>query len=247
MPRSPFSVGMLITTNGRADLLRRSLARLTELTVPEDILVVDDGTEDDSVKQVVRTFETNLPIRYVYHHNPGVTLCCEARNVGLRLMSSPLLITCEPEVMFVTDVVRQMAQLHLTMPKEVLTAGTVYAAPKAGVYDLRQSEKRVGWVATYCALYARSWLMAVNGWDEQFPGSWGWDDTDLITRLGLLGIGQARRPEIEVFHQWHKPNQADQSENEQHFRAKTFHQDMNDKTDMQANKEKEWGVLRPRP
>lgn len=240
-------IGLLITTRGRADLLSNSLDRLAGHTLPNEILVVDDGTEDRSVEQVCRRFDSQLPLRYVYHHNPGATLCCEARNVGLKLLDTPLIITSEPEIAFESNVVSQMRSLHDKFPDKIITAGTVFVAPSAGVLNPGECERRLGWSATYCALYARSWLMEVNGWDEEFPGTWGWDDTDLLTRLRLKGHGQHISDQIEVLHQWHEPNQDNQSVNEQHFRSKTFHQDWTDLTDAVANKEREWGVLRARP
>ena len=74
---------MIITTHNRAHLLDTSLRRLQRMTLPDEILVIDDGG-DDNTEQVCITAMQYIPrpIRYVYNDNPGQSICSMARNIG---------------------------------------------------------------------------------------------------------------------------------------------------------------------
>lgn len=228
---------LLITTMNRGPLLRVSLEKLVSggFTLPDEILVVDDGGNDDT-EQVCATAADFLPIRYLYHDNPGASLCSEARNVGIMHTDADAIITCEPEVFFETDVIAQMLALHAEHPEDIINAGTVHKRKRDGGQDTL-----VEWVATHCALYMRDWLLEVGGWDESFPDNWGWDDTDLVTRLGRRGHGMQKATEIVVIHQWHPTTTIDQGPNSSHFLAKKLHR--SDEHTV-ANKGVEWGKLK---
>lgn len=230
---------LAITTFNRTPQLRASLCRLAELTLPDEILVVDDGGSDDC-EFMLGEFP-NLPIRYIYNHNPGETLYTLARNIGIREATGDLWITTDPEILFETDVIAQLLTLHERHPLHMVQAGTVV--------NLNEQGLAVGtltkWVAPHCCLGRREWLLDVGGFDESFPFVWGWDDTDLFTRLRLNGIAQHMAPEVIVRHQWH-PSMArhGQHENEAHFKAKSFWPDWKDLTDVVANRDQDWGRIR---
>ncbi len=229
---------LLITTMNRGSLLRNTLAELVKghLTLPDEILVIDDGGADDTA-QVCSAMADFLPVRYVFHNNPGQKLCSEARNVGLKLTDAEVIITCEPECYFETDVVAQMLRCHEHHPADVINAGTVHKLNEHGGRHTLNN-----WVATHCALYERAWLMDIGGWDESFPDPWGWEDTDLLTRLSATGHGQENVAEIVVVHQFHPSTECNQDANSAHFFAKEL-----DQSDQHvvANEGVEWGVLRP--
>jgi len=118
-------------------------------------------------------------------------------------------------------------------------------------YDQRDLVKTVNMQATFACLYKRDWLMEINGWDEEFKGCWGWDDIDLATRLRINGINQHIYWDVECIHQWHPhPPHHIMGEgsriNEAHMRSKRL--DLLEKGDpgLIANKEKEWGIIKPR-
>lgn len=233
------STCLLVTTMDRGPLLRQSLAVLADgdFTLPDEILVIDDGGTDDT-EQVCREAAEHLPVRYIYHHNPGATLCSEARNVGLKLTAADIVITCEPEVYFQTDVIAQMLALHEEFPDLLINAGTVHKMRNGG-----GQETLVEWWATHCCLYRRDWLLEVGGWDESFPDNWGWDDTDLVTRLSNIGHKGKNDPSIVVVHQWHPETTIDQGPNSKHFLDKKL--DHGDEH-VVANKGTAWGQHRPR-
>lgn len=220
---------LLITIFNRAHLLKNSLERLTYLTLPDEVLIVDDGSSDNC-KEVVSSFESKLPVRYIYNHNPQHSICSMARNIGVKNTDCEIIITSEPEILFVTDVIAQVKRDMKENKNQIVSAGTIYhAQPNCQVgegfcvdpvqalkdsivqdYEIQPRSyhpsgfcKTKNLQATYIAGYRRDWLLEVGGWDEEFKGVWGWDDIELCTRLRINGINQFIDLNIEAVHQYH--------------------------------------------
>lgn len=195
-------ITLLITTYNRGDLLSRSLARLADLTLPDQLVVVNDGGEDDCSKAVADwAVQTGVDAGVFYLDNPGRTMCSKARNYGLRFCEGDFVLTSEPEVFFKSDVVDQ-----LTDPDSAAmqVAGTVFYAPGDwdGNYGTpgEQHMGHQGWIAPYMTLWPREALEEIGGWDEDFPAPWGGDDIDIIRRLEEFGLVRYQRAELEVIH-----------------------------------------------
>lgn len=80
------SVSVIIPTYNRAHLLEKTLASIERQTVPSgsiDVVVVDDGSSDDT-KSVATSFERTLPLKYIYQPDLGFRVA-RARNLGIRL------------------------------------------------------------------------------------------------------------------------------------------------------------------
>ena len=90
------TVCLLVTTWNRTALLANSLQRLAGgLTLPDEILVVDDGGSDGCEGLCERArVEWGLPVRYLYNHRPYEAMCSQARNVGIKHTDADLIITC---------------------------------------------------------------------------------------------------------------------------------------------------------
>lgn len=262
-------VSMVITTHNRGQLLRQSIQRLAGLTLPDELIIVDDGSEDDTVNdaEYIRDL-LDCKVHYVFNDNPGRSLCSVARNIGVKLARNEWIVTSEPELIYRTDVLAQFAELEPAHPMQVVSAGTVYflppgwnsdrieGLPTAGDYvPPNISESAIGWVAPFTALWKREWLTRVGGWDESFPNNWGWDDIDLLTRLcKLLGVGQHIALEVQALHQDHEKGGDVDFLNEQHFFAKSFNHgherhtcppdcpgDADDRSQLVANQREWWG------
>jgi glycosyltransferase involved in cell wall biosynthesis len=255
-------VTLLITTFNRAPQLTFSLQRLTALTKPDEVIVVDDGGTDNT-EEVCGAFANLLPIRYLYNDHPEWSICSLARNIGVREASHEWIVVSEPELFWISDVIPLFLGHTDEHPDEVISAGTIYFGKGgyvpsldvdgldiAGDYSPPMGvTEAIGWVAPFTALYHRDWLMGINGWDEEFPGPWGWDDIDLLTRLRITGINQFIALDVKALHQHHGPeNRGDVNfANEAYFRAKQF--DGNESKDhprLIANRSHEWGQLRTR-
>lgn len=233
-------VSLVVTTNGRADLLRRSLARFQDdgITWPDEIIVVDDGTPDDSVGQVCdappRWRPTPLPLKYIRVNNPGMTNCCYARNVGLKACVYDEIVTSEPELWFVTDVIGQLKRARAEHPDEIVHEAQALHEPHEGA-GVEHSDVVPGF---YINSFRKEWLLEVGGWDESMPGPWGWDDIDLFGRLAHNGHHRLGITGVGVLHRWHESRIEPARENEEYARAKEFPRDM------VANEGSDWGTIR---
>ncbi len=224
-------VCLLITIFNRSNQLENSLKRLCRLTPPDEVLVIDDGSDGDLYNDIIKQFESKLPIRYIYNNNKNWSICSMARNIGIKNTDCDIIITAEPEILFVTDVIAQMLQKHQEIPNKVISAGTIYhMGPQAtlhpdmitdpanrlhqeavnesghGTYPTNPAgyAKIQGWQATFTALYRKEWIEAVGGWDENFPDIYGVDDIDLSTRIRIkLGVNQHVDNNMEAVHQYH--------------------------------------------
>lgn len=282
---------LLITLfQGRSQLLKNSLDRLCNLTIPDEVIILQDGGIDDT-EDIVNSFKDRLNIKYVYNHDPKPAICSMGRNIGLKMMEGDLLITSEPELLFVTDIVKQMLDDREAHPDQIISAGIIYhaqeqtrfnpglitdpeSALKSEIVEEYQIEPRSyhpggycktrNMQATFVCMYEKKWLMDIGGWDEGFPGAWGWEDIELCTRLRINGINQHICPEMEALHQWHPHLPGDQwskasQDNEEYFKSKFLNvveQDIQTakkagtyktiEPRLIANRGKEWGVLIPR-
>ena len=242
------STCLLYVACDRTPLLSQSLLRLSERTVPDEVLVVDDGGTDPSLEALCQAASGWLgqEVRYLYTHNPGNTQCSHARNVGIHATDAENVLTVEPEMVFETDAVAQVLQDWREHEGEVISAGTILVEESSG----GPIHEQLQWNATYIALYKRQWLLDIGGWDEGFPDPWGWDDVDLATRLRVTGHGMFIDPGIRATHLWHPGRwsfQPDQVRNSDHFFAKGFQGDERpDHPDLIAN-HGDWGVAIPRP
>ncbi len=266
---------LLITTFNRSSQLNNTLKRLCNLTVPDDVLVVDDGSADNT-KQVVESFKGKLPIRYIYNNSPEWTICSFARNIGIKNTDADIIITSEPELLWVTDIYPQMMEERKKYPDEIISAGIIYhaqehtqfnpglitdpiSALKDEIVEDYQIEPRPyhpsgycktkNMQATFACLYEKKWLMEINGWDEDFPGAWGFDDIDVATRLRIKGINQHVCSHMEALHQWH-PHLPPHLQgpamfaNEKHMIDKHLNDGDKNNPNLIANAGKEWGVIK---
>jgi len=74
-----FSV--IICTYNRANLLPRAIDSLLEQTYKNfEVIIVDDGSIDDTYAVIKKYLDSDLRIQYIYHKNIGLPL---SRNVGI--------------------------------------------------------------------------------------------------------------------------------------------------------------------
>lgn len=229
-------VSMIITTHNRADLLAPTLRRFAGLTKPAQLIVVDDGGSDDT-ERVCDEAQSILHVEYIRLDHPGETNCCWARNVGLKAAVCDEIVVCEPEVMFLTDVISQLLRARKKHPDDLLYGGSWHADDESA--ECRTNwHSHCTWIAQfpYYYLVSARHLFDIGGWDEAMPGPWGWDDMDLYTRLRHQGHETVQILDVEGYHQWHPSRIEPAVENERYVRAKTFPEDLI------ANRGVEWGI-----
>jgi GT2 family glycosyltransferase len=256
---------LIITTFNRAKQLKRNFQRILLLPgIPDEILIIDDGSQDET-REVCEEFAAKLPLDYIYIHRPYWESCAVARNIGVRQSKGEILFFSEPELIQIEPCFLNALRLMEENPNHVVSSGEVYfLGPGVQVTDqlitdpeaFIQRERYVPWGAAHAGpndivqglnltapffmALRREWLIELGGWDERMHG-WGFDDHDLLTRLRESGRNQIISREIKVVHQWHARPPASAADgwrkNEKIFLSKKY------PDDLVANKGIEWGKI----
>jgi len=113
----------LLTTYNRAQYLGEVLTSIRNQTCPRDeyeLVVIDDGSTDESAA-IVRSFATELPIRYFHQKNAGLAA---ARNHGLSVAAAPVVLFMDDDDVVTPDTFSQHIRSHELHPeKEVAVLG----------------------------------------------------------------------------------------------------------------------------
>ena len=114
-PRRPMSgsipISVVIPTYNRVDALLLCLQHLERQTWRDfEVIVVDDGSTDDTRAQVQQYLTTSaLRLRYVRQQNSGPA---RARNVGVALVRSPICLLIGDDIFATPDFVRTHLEFH---------------------------------------------------------------------------------------------------------------------------------------
>lgn len=237
-------VSMIVATWNRATLLHRTFQSMSSFTLPDEIIVVDDGGTDDT-EDLCRAWRVRgrLPLTYVRNDNPGWSNRCLASNIGIKLARHDEILFSDAETMFLSDVVKQLLEARRKHRHAVVCA-------EHCLRDVRQDCELhecaiVPGGAT--GMYRKDWLLAVGGWDESLPAPTGYDDADLHTRLSVAGHPQVKIPGIAVRHQWHELHPWNRGEDVPEMNPNlVVLQSKEFPRDLIANQGREWGCLRSR-
>lgn len=123
-------VSYFLTPFNRGTQTKRTLDRLMNLTLPDEVIVLDDDSTDNTEELI-----GNHPIgqktqyRYLKRKKPaGITYdaCSIPRNICLKMAQYEYVLFADPEVLFVTDAVAQLKEISTRDPDYMVCSGTVY-------------------------------------------------------------------------------------------------------------------------
>ena len=234
-----FEISVVVSTYQRPGHLRRclqSLAAQREVDGQFEVIVVDDGSEDETAEMVAQfRRDAPFPLKFSTHPHEGFQLA-RCRNSGIRASTAPYLLFTDGDCIFPANHLRR--HLDARRPGFVragdcirldeATSARVDAAsirsgeffqwvPAASRKSLRRLHlKSLGYQLVRHASRPKlvGWNMAVwrdqlekiNGFDEQFCG-WGCEDDDLANRLRRSGARIATALGYTCgYHLWHPPH-----------------------------------------
>ncbi len=213
-------VSVVMASFNRASLLNWGLSSITQHKPPFsfEVVVVNDGQDDDGTKEVCEAYKEELNIKYVFSghrnqdrlipRNPAVP-----NNIAIQQSSGEIIVLTCPEMYHVNNA------LELVI-NNVLLSKTALSIPNCimfdthgiGVVQLRRGEKihlpglpeRKDHVRMpfFLAIW-KDQLMATGGYDEDFLGYAG-EDNDLIQRLINRGCRYVKS-NARVIHLYHGP------------------------------------------
>jgi GT2 family glycosyltransferase len=236
---SPLEISVVVSTYQRPRHLRRCLASLAaqqDVAGQFEVIVVDDGSRDETSDVVARfRDQADFPVKFCTHPHDGFQLA-RCRNAGIRASAAPYLLFTDGDCIFPPDHLRRhldarrpgMVRAGDCIPldeptserideQSVRTGQFLKLIPTRLKRSLRGRRlKSLGYQLVRHTTRPKlvGWNMAVwrdqleqiNGFDEQFRG-WGCEDDDLANRLRMSGARIATAlGYTHGYHLWHQPH-----------------------------------------
>lgn len=177
-------VSVVIATKDRRPFLERALESLQAQTdAPSfEIVVVDNGSTDDTAAAVGRYAESGLAVRYLREPQPNRG---KARNRGVESARGRYVLFCDDDVRLpggwiAAHVAAQRGEAYVVNgPIVNVSSYDLSPKPSAGNYSR-------AFLCTCNASLTKKSFERVGGFDERFD-LYGWEDTELGVRLREAG------------------------------------------------------------
>lgn len=135
-----------------------------------------------------------------YTVNKGFN-CSKALNMGVRLAKYDQIIVTSPEVKPTTQVLEQLEKLIGTnvicqVADEGLDGEITIVLVHRGFRDSDPS-------MYFLAMFNKSDIEKINGWDEDFMNGYAYEDNDFGARWARAGLPWELHEEIRAVHQYH--------------------------------------------
>jgi len=207
---------LIITTYNRPDALQLVLHSALNLSIlPEEIIIADDGSTDET-RKLVESFvpKFTIPIRHCWHEDKGFRLAT-IRNRAIAMAANPYIIMIDGDMVmperFIADHKRAARKGRVVQGSRVLLGEN---ATRQAIRDLstrlslfsegvsnRKNIVRSELLSSVFSYFNQNILrvrganmafwkadvLAINGFNENFVG-WGREDSEFIARLQHAGI-----------------------------------------------------------
>lgn len=200
------SISVIICTYNRAHLLKRALVSLTNQTLKPaqfEVIVVDDGSEDDT-RKVCDIMRSGLPnLKYIFT-GPNVGLA-RARNIGLEGSSGNYILYTDDDCIPANNWIERLSAV---LDREPIVAGGV-KTPLSNYFKLchniaqfhaflpRRNGSFTDFIAGANMAFRRSVLEELDGFREDLRLS---QDMELILRARSRGYCVFFEPRAVVLH-----------------------------------------------
>ena len=180
------TVAVVVPTFNRADLVVRALSSVARQTrLPDEVVLVDDGSTDKTAEQVEGRFPE---VRVLRQANRGVSA---ARNLGIRSTSAEWLAFLDSDDEWLPEKLeRQLSALESQPDHRICHTDEIWIRNGNRVLQRRVHQKHGGWIFRHClplcaispssVLVRRDLLEEVGLFDEQLAVC---EDYDLWLRI----------------------------------------------------------------
>jgi glycosyltransferase involved in cell wall biosynthesis len=198
-------ISVILPVYNGARFLAEAIRSVLDQTLPPDeVIVVDDGSTDDSAQIVADLAATAaVPIRYVYQENRGPAA---ARNTGLRLAQGALIAFQDADDVWASDRLRLQTQILNRRPAVSLVLGRTcfffdVTAPQLAHADDATVPR--WFLGMHCGVYRCEAFASVGDFDISLRIH---DDVDWFRRVVAAGLGVYAHDDVVLFHRRHANN-----------------------------------------
>lgn len=179
-PKTP-RVSVIIPTYNRRDALARALQSVLDQThTPAEVIVVDDGSTDDTRSFVTELGEQHSSVLYVYQHQQGAAA---ARNNGLRRATGDLIAFQDSDDAWATTFLERLLPHVAGRPRTVAFSshrthhrnGHSVVVPERHVPDPARLIPRTNVISTQTVLADRSIFDEGAAFDPHLRRFQDWD------------------------------------------------------------------------
>src|SRR5271169_3027343 len=220
---------VVIPTRNRTTDLNGTLPTLLEQThVPDEILIVDQSS-DDSTRKVVQEFTTKVAMsqrttpRFIYLHEPNAVGAGAARNLAISQAKGDVLVFLDDDVLLEPDFLEEILSVYQRNPKIGGVSGVItnYSRPPLSQRVMRRifrvgpfhdERQPIYWDAdrlrnaspfpirkfTGCVMSVRRSALGRDRFDDLYKGA-GSEDVDLTWRLSERWL-LVMTPRARLFH-----------------------------------------------
>lgn len=202
-------LSVIIPTYNRSDILKKCLKAIFHQTLPKkdyEVIVVDDGSNDQTKATVKQLKQKYLNLFYFYQKNQGQGI---ARNKGLKHAKGDIIVFIGDDIIVVRDFLSEHLRFHLRFSKEnEAVLGFTSWHPKLRVndfmrwitngssifglfgghqfaYEKLEEKKEADFNFFYTSnISLKRSLLEKYPFDPDFSG-YGWEDIELGYRLYL--------------------------------------------------------------
>ncbi len=179
-------VSVIIPTHNRYPLLLEAVASVENQTYkPIELIVVDDGSEDETPWEIPRRFPK---VRFFRQPHLGVSA---ARNLGIRHATGSFLAFLDSDDLYLPEkIAREVACLQKNPGYRVCYTDEIWIRRGIRVNPMKKHRKYGGWIYPRClplciispssVMLKREVLDTVGGFDETLPAC---EDYDLWLRV----------------------------------------------------------------
>ena len=201
-------VSIVVPAYNEEKLITRTInTLLSSEGVIFEIIVVDDGSTDNTAQVVLETFAANSRVRFIRQDNAGKA---EALNTGIREAREDVIVALDADTLFMRDTVAQLAA-HFDDPKIGAVAGNAKVGNRMNLltrwqaleYVTSQNLDRRAFEKLNCITVVPG---AVGAWRRQalveaggFLSDTLAEDADLTMRIVRNGYRVVYEPEAHAF------------------------------------------------
>ncbi len=227
------TVSVLLTTFNRAGHIRKCMPSLLKQPGIDEVIVVDDGSQDNTKQEVevLREKFPNTEIIYIYNHRLEKSLnSSQPKNIALKRARGDVVFYCEAEMLHIGNTIEQQLEWHKKRDNVFISAGTIWF-PFAGIVqnltlenfenpititqrsDIKEWKEgyqpNVGEIAVQRTVSA-TYIASVRRKHlmrirgfEERITHWGFEDINMQHRLGMIGVDCISDPKIQAVHVAH--------------------------------------------